>query len=277
MLDYHLAELYQVETKRINEQVKRNINRFPDHYMFQLTEGEWSNLHSQITTAEQIENLQSQIATAKRRTLPYVFTEQGVGMLSAVLNSEIAVSISIQIMDAFVEMRKVLSSHKELLQRMDRFEIKQADHDQKFEKVFQALESKTHLPRQGVFFNGQTFDAYSFTSELIRSAKKSIDLIDNYVDDTVLTLLDKRKNTVEACIYTKSISKQLQLDLQKHNSQYPEIVVKVFSQSHDRFMIIDKEKVYHIGASLKDLGKKWFAFAELQSDAVTIVQKIWNL
>lgn len=277
MLDYHLAELYQVETKRINEQVKRNINRFPDHYMFQLTEGEWSNLHSQITTAEQIKNLQSQIATAKRRTLPYVFTEQGVGMLSAVLNSEIAVSISIQIMDAFVEMRKVLSSHKELLQRMDRFEIKQADHDQKFEKVFQALESKTHLPRQGVFFNGQTFDAYSFTSELIRSAKKSIDLIDNYVDDTVLTLLDKRKNTVEACIYTKSISKQLQLDLQKHNSQYPEIGVKVFSQSHDRFMIIDKEKVYHIGASLKDLGKKWFAFAELQSDAVTIVQKIWNL
>lgn len=116
MLDYHLAELYQVETKRINEQVKRNINRFPDHYMFQLTEGEWSNLHSQITTAEQIENLQSQIATAKRRTLPYVFTEQGVGMLSAVLNSEIAVSISIQIMDAFVEMRKVLSSTPNLYQ-----------------------------------------------------------------------------------------------------------------------------------------------------------------
>ena len=147
--------------------------------------------------------------------LPYAFTEQGVAMLSAVLRSEIAVKISVQIMDAFVEMRKMIGSHTSLLQRMDRFELKQVDNDKKFEEVFKALESKDQLPEQGVFFNGQTFDAYAFISDLIRSAKDTIQLIDNYVDDSVLTHLDKRDEGVTATIYTKTISKQLKLDLKK--------------------------------------------------------------
>lgn len=279
MIDKDLADMYQVETRVLNQAVKRNMDRFPDKFRFQLTEEEIEDLKSQVATS----NSRSQIVTLNRsgtkqgqniKYLPYAFTEQGVAMLSAVLRSDVAVKVSVQIMDAFVEMRKLLFNHQGLLQRMDRFELKQADHDSKFEKIFTALESADGLPKQGVFFNGQTFDAYSFTSDLIRSAKKSLELIDNYIDDTVLTLLNKRNTSVSATIYTKAISKQLKLDISKHNTQYPEIKVKVFNDAHDRFLIIDEKKVYHIGASIKDLGKKWFAFTELQIDALTIISKI---
>ena len=162
MLDYHLAELYDVETKRLNEQVKRNSNRFPERFMFQLSESEWNTLRSQIATAEEENSLQSQTATAKRRTLPYVFTEQGVAMLSAVLNSDTAVNVSVQIIDAFVKMRQVLLGNTFINHRLNQVERKQLETDEKFELVFKALESKDAIPNQGVFFDGQVFDAYEY-------------------------------------------------------------------------------------------------------------------
>ena len=267
MVDYHLAELYVVETKRINEQVKRNKNRFPNGFMYQLTATEWKQLQSQIATTENEIGLQSQIATAKRRTLPYVFTEQGVAMLSAVLNSDLAIMVSVQIMDAFVNMRKLILGNSLLSHRLDKMEMKQFETDQKFEQIFKALEGDT-IPTQGVFFDGQVFDAYALTSKIIKTAKKSIVLIDNYLDETTLTHLAKKKKGVQLLLLTKTISKSLNLDVKKANEQYGNIELKTFNKSHDRFLIIDHKEVYHLGASLKDLGKKWFAFSKMDKHSV---------
>ncbi|BDU26317.1 hypothetical protein FLGSB24_30610 [Flavobacterium sp. GSB-24] len=207
-----------------------------------------------------------------RRYLPYVFTEQGVAMASAILRSPIAIKVSVEIMEAFVEMRRMLISNASLFHRLDKIEMKQLKADQKFEEIFKALESDKLHSEKGIFYNGQVFDAYSFVSDIIRSAQSSIILIDNYVDDTVLTLLSKRSNNVTATIYTKSISSQLRLDLQRYNSQYPVIEVEIFSDAHDRFLIIDNTELYHIGASLKDLGKKWFAFSRMDLEVGRMLQ-----
>lgn len=274
MLDYHLASLYDVETKRLNEQVKRNTNRFPISFMFQLNEKEWEVLQSQIATTGVEENLQSQNATAKRRTLPYVFTEQGVAMLSAVLKSDTAVLASVQIMDAFVKMRQLISHSSLLQERLYNLETKQESNERNFEKVFKALEKATPEPKHGIFFEGQIFDAYTFIAKIIKSAKKSIILIDNYIDESVLTLLTKRAEGVKTIIYTAKITKSLQLDVEKHNQQYPNIEVKRLKTSHDRFLIIDHTELYHIGASLKDLGKKWFAFSQIDSLANEVLNKL---
>lgn len=271
MLDSHLAEIYEIEIKRLNEQVKRSISRFPESFRFQITDDEFENLD---------DSLRSQFATLKnrrgkhRKYLPYVFTEQGVAMLSAVLRSDTAARVSIEIMNAFVEMRKLIGSHSGLLQRLDRVEIKQSEHDHKFEAVFKALESGQQIPKQGIFFEGQIFDAYIFVADIVRSAKKSVILLDNYVDDSVLLLLDKRDKGVSATICTKSISNSLELDLKKHNSQYEQITIKTFDKSHDRFLIIDNNNVYHLGASLKDLGKKWFAFSLIEKDSLNILERL---
>ncbi len=264
MLDSDLASLYQVETKNLNKAVKRNIERFPVSFCFQLTEEEVENLRFQIGT--------SSLSYGGRRYLPYVFTEQGVAMASAILRSDIAVKVSVEIMEAFVEMRKMLISNASLFHRLDNIELKQLQADQKFEEIFKALESDKLHAEKGIFYNGQVFDAYTFVSDIIRSAKSSITLLDNYVDDTVLTLLGKRNTNVTATIYTKSISNQLRLDLQRYNSQYPNIEVEVFSDAHDRFMIIDDTELYHIGASLKDLGKKWFAFSRMDIEVSRMLQ-----
>jgi hypothetical protein len=258
MLDSDLATLYQVETKNLNKAVKRNTERFPDTFCFQLTEEEAENLRFQIGT--------SSLNYGGRRYLPYVFCEQGVAMLSAVLRSDIAVKVSIEIMNAFVEMRKLLIGNAALFSRMDKVELKQIEADSKFEEIFRALESGKLHSEKGVFYDGQIFDAYTFVSDIIRSAQRSIILIDNYVDDTVLTLLGKRGQSVSATIYTKSISNQLQLDVQRYNSQYPAINIHSFAHAHDRFLIIDSTELYHIGASLKDLGKKWFAFSKMNAE-----------
>jgi hypothetical protein len=268
MIDFHLAELYQVETKRLNEQVKRNIKRFPENFMFQLTQQEWANLQSQNATSKIGANLQSQNATSKRRTLPYVFTEQGVAMLSSVLNSDVAIIVSIQIINAFVKMRQILLENQLIYRRLDKIERKQLVTDQRIEQVFNALENKNSFPTQGVFFDGQVFDAYEITSKIIRSAKKSIVLIDNYIDENALTHLAKKNKGVKVHLLTKQVSKQLQLDIQKANEQYGNFTAKAFTQSHDRFLIIDNNDVYHLGASLKDLGKKWFAFSKLEAKSV---------
>ncbi|MCW2119698.1 ORF6N domain-containing protein [Flavobacterium sp. 7A] len=277
MLDFHLAELYLVETKRINEQVKRNNARFPSFFMFQVSESEWEDLQSQIATAENKNNLQSQNATAKRRTLPYVFTEQGVSMLSAVLNSEIAIQVSIQIMNAFVDMRKTIGNNLTLLQLSHNFTQHKLETDHKFEQVFKALEAPSINDNQGIFFDGQTYDAYDFANRLIKKAKNSIVLIDNYIDDSVITQLTKKNKNVAVTLLSKTISKTLQLDIDKANSQYPTFKTVTFAKAHDRFLIIDSNEVYHLGASLKDLGKKWFAFSKMEVDSVTIINEIKEL
>jgi hypothetical protein len=239
IVDSDLAELYHVETKVLNKAVKRNLERFPDSFWFQLTELEDADLRFQFGTSRKTHG--------GRRYLPYVFTEQGVAMLSGVLRSEIAIKVSIEIINTFVEMRKMLFSNAALFSRIGMIELKQVEQDDKFEKVFKALEGGKLQNERGVFFDGQIFDAYSFVSDIIRSSLKSIILIDNYVDDTL-------------------INNQLNLDLQKYNSQYPEIRIELLKNAHDRFLIIDETELYHVGASLKDLGKKWFAFSKMNSE-----------
>ena len=264
MLDSDLATLYQVETKNLNKAVKRNIERFPASFCFQLTEKEVENLRFQFGT--------SSLNYGGRRYLPYAFTEQGVAMASAILRSDIAVRMSVQIMEAFVEMRRMLISNASLFHRLDNIELKQLEADQKFEEIFKALESDKLHSEKGIFYNGQVFDAYTFVSDIIRKAGSSIILLDNYVDDTVLTLLGKRNDNVTATILTKSISHQLRLDLQRYNSQYTVIDIEIFSDAHDRFLIIDNTELYHIGASLKDLGKKWFAFSRMDIEVGRMLQ-----
>lgn len=268
MLDSTLASFYQVETKNLNKAVKRNMERFPLSFCFQLNEEEAEILRFQIGT--------SKLSYGGRRYLPYVFTEQGIAMASAVLRSDIAIKISVEIMEAFVEMRRVLISNVSLFHRLDNIELKQLKADQKFEEIFKAMETDKLYSEKGIFYNGQVFDAYAFVSDIIRTAKSSIILLDNYVDDTVLTLLGKRSNDVTATIYTKNISSQLRLDLQRYNSQYPHIEVEIFSDAHDRFLIIDDVELYHIGASLKDLGKKWFAFSRMDIEARRMLQILNN-
>lgn len=265
MIDRDLSELYNVETKRINEQVKRNKERFPLEFCFQL---------SVIEKIELVANCDRLEALKHSTSLPYVFTEQGVAMLSAVLRSETAVKVSIQIMNAFVGMRKILNQHAGLYQRLDKIETKLLEGDTKFEAIFKALENKDTELEKGIFFDGQVFDAWTFVSDLVRRAKSSLVLIDNYVDDRVLKLFIKRNEGVSASIYTKTINKQLLTDLEKHNQQYEPITIKELKTSHDRFLIIDNIELYHIGASLKDLGTKWFAFSKMNDETNTILHLI---
>ena len=279
MLDSHLAEMYGVNTKVLNQAVKRNVERFPESFRFQLTEVEFSNLRSQIVTSNV---LKFQYGTSSsehggRCYLPYVFTEQGVAMLSAILRSEFALQVSIRIMTAFVEMRKLLSTYSGLFQRLSTVEKNQLLTDEKFEQVFKALEKRDEIRENGIFYDGQIFDDYVFVSELIKSAKLNLVLIDNYIDETVFTLFTKRKKGVTVIFYTKTITKQLLLDTQKHNAKYDAIEIKEFNQSHDRFLIIDNRDIYHFGASLKDLWKKWFAFSKFDKGAVEMLVKLGNM
>jgi hypothetical protein len=263
MLDRDLAEMYGVETRILNQAVKRNKERFLILFCFQLEKDEFLNWRSQIVISNQNK--------MGLRRFPFVFTEQGVAMLSAVLRSDTAVKVSIQIMSAFVKMRQIIQSNSSLIQRLDRIELKQLETDQKFDQIFKALESKKQEPEKGIFFDGQVFDAYIFVSDLIRKANKSIILIDNYVDDTVLTLFTKRKKSVTVDIFTKNIGKQFKLDVDKFNSQYPKVSIHEFTLAHDRFLILDEATLYHLGASLKDLGKKWFAFSIIDLEVTKIL------
>ncbi|HAU1025101.1 ORF6N domain-containing protein [Legionella taurinensis] len=269
MLDSELADIYGIETKTFNQAVKRNIERFPDMFRFQLSELEHQNLRSQIVTSS---------SHGGRRYLPYVFTEQGVAMLSAVLKSKTAIELSIQIIDAFVQMRRFVAAHSELIERLQNIEQKQISFEtksqEKFEALFSALEEKPLVPKQGIFYDGQIFDAYLFISKLIRTAKHSIILIDNYVDETVLEHLSKSRSKVRVSILTKNISDNLKLDIKKYSQQYQKIDLLYFDLSHDRFLIIDQKDIYHIGASLKDLGKKWFAFSKLGTASFGLMEQI---
>ncbi|MFA7301691.1 MAG: ORF6N domain-containing protein [Candidatus Shapirobacteria bacterium] len=274
MLDSDLAVLYGIQTKVFNQSVRRNKDRFPKDFCLHLTKEEYRLLRSQIVTS----NLISQIAISKgkggRQYRPFVFTEQGVAMLSGVLKSKIAVQISIRIMSEFVAMRKVIQTNSIIYSRLERLEQKQITTDKKFDQIFDALSDPNMVPKQKIFFDGQAFDAHKFVSDIIRSANSEIVLIDNFVDDTVLSLFIKRKENIKVTIYIKNISRELINDLSKFNSQYSPIEIKEFDLSHDRFLIIDHNFIYHFGASLKDLGKKWFAVSRFDNQAIKLLQKL---
>jgi hypothetical protein len=266
MLDRDLAELYGVETKVLNQAVKRNIERFPSNYYFQLNISEHAKWKSQIVTS-----IGDKMGLRKK---PFVFTEHGVAMLSAVLKSKIAVDISIKIIDAFIEMRRFIQSNAQVFQRLDRVELKQIETDSRIDQVFALMESGDLKTKQGIFFNGQVFDAYKFVSDLFRLAKKSILIIDNYIDDSVLVHLSVVDKSVRVKILTKSISDKLALDIEKFSTQYFPVEAKVFTLAHDRFVIIDDKDVYHFGASLKDLGRKWFAFSKIEKSDMELISKL---
>jgi len=267
MLDRDLAEPYGVETKQLKRSVNRNCSRFPEEFMFVLTEAEFNS----------IQNLRCQIGTSSWggiRYSPYAFTEQGVAMLSAILKSKTAIEMSIRIIKAFVEMRRYFQMNAQIFHRIDNLEVKQIETEKKVEKILDAMESGGVKPKQGVYYENQAYDAYKFVSDIFRSAKKSILIIDNYIDDSVLTLLSKRAKDVKAVIYTKSVSDQLKLDVRKFNEQYEPIKLVEFKNSHDRFIIIDDKVIYHFGASLKDLGKKWFGFSRMDIEAVDMLSRL---
>lgn len=257
MVDSDLARLYQVTTGNLNKAVKRNLSRFPEHFCFQLTEHEYKNLRFQNGSSSSNNNY------GGRRYMPYVFTEQGIAMLSAVLKSDIAVEVSVKIMNSFVEMRRFLLSNQELFSRLDRIEIKQLETDRKFEEVFNYIAANTEV-KQNIFFNGQIYDAFSFIVGLIRKAKKKIILIDNYVDVYTLNILCKKNQGVEVVIATAGKGSLSAKDIIKFNAQYSKLSVKTTTDFHDRFLVIDKTEVYHIGASIKDAGKKSFGITKIE-------------
>lgn len=253
MVDRDLAEIYGVETKVLNQAVKRNIERFPESFRFQLNDHEKSQL---VTNCDRF------IVLKHSTVNPFVFTEQGVAMLSAVLKSDTAIRTSIRIIEAFVAMRNFLISNVSLFQRMERIEMKQLRTDEKVDAILDKL-NDTPRPKEGIFFEGQIFDAYTWVAELIRKARNRIAIIDNYIDETVLVQLAKREPGVTVDIYDGQISRQLRQDVEKHNAQYPGVTLHSYTKAHDRFIVID-EDVYHIGHSLKDLGKKLFAFSKME-------------
>jgi hypothetical protein len=255
MFDKNLADFYQVKPIRLREQVKRNQERFPEDFMFQLTDSEVDAMVSQnaIPSKQQLGG-----------SLPYVFTELGIAALSCVLKSERAVQVSLQIIRAFVVMRKLLINNAGLLQRIENVENKLTLNDANFERIFTALESNNITPKQDIFFNGQIYEAYSFVIKLIEKAQKSIILIDNYVDNSVLDMLAKKQNNVAVTIVTQVSTPLKPIDISKFNQQYPTILLNHTKEFHDRFLVIDNQELYHIGASLKDLGKKCFAFSLIE-------------
>lgn len=263
MLDRDLAELYGVETKRINEAVKNNQDKFLEDFYFELNDGEFDFLRSKISTTN----------FAKTRTNPKVFTEQGIYMLATILKSKVASQVTVSIIRVFASMRQLISQNIVTYERFERIEQRLSLHDKNFDKLFEALEDKTKKPSEGIFYDGQIYDAYAFVNDLLKSAKNEVVLIDNYIDDTVFTLFSKYPN-LKIKIYTQTITKQLRLDYQKYQSQYKNIELEEFKKAHDRFLIVDNTQMYHIGASLKDLGKKWFAFSKFEIEALEILGRL---
>ena len=263
MLDRDLAQLYGVETKHINQAVRNNQDKFMEDFYFELTDIEFEDLRSKILTAN----------FSKVRIKPKVFTEQGIYMLATILKSKVASQVTVYIIKTFANMRKLISQNISMFERFERIENRLTIHDENFNKLFSALEDKTLKPSEGIFYDGQIFDSYSFINDLLKLAQKEVILIDNYVDDTVFTLFSKYQN-INFIIYTNAISKQLNLDFEKYQTQYKNITLKTFKNSHDRFLILDKKEMYHLGASLKDLGKKWFAFSKMNFSIDGILSKL---
>lgn len=267
MMDSDLATLYQVETRVLNQAVKRNIARFPEKFRFQLSGTEYDDLKSQfVISSEEDENTHG-----GRRKLPYVFTEQGIAMLSAVLRSETAVQVSIKIMDAFVEMRRFLASNTLMFEKINEMEVKQLafqkNTEEKFDKIFHYI-SEHEESSQKIFFDGQIYDAFSLLVDLVSKAEKKLVLVDNYVDVGTLNILDKKKSDVEVVVYTVRRTRLSEADVNNFNQQYPKLEVKYTGVFHDRFLIIDDICAYHIGASIKDAGKKCFGISLIEDTRI---------
>ena len=274
MLDSDVAMLYNYETKKVNQAVKRNIDRFPERFCFQLTEEELEIMWSQIVTTSKLEDNKYR----SKKYLPYVFTEQGIAMLSGILKSEVAVQVSIKIMDAFVEMRKFININKSLFEKVitieNKMDKKFIEHDKKFDEVFNQLQIEENI-KQRIFFQGQIYDAYSLIVDIIKKASKKILIIDNYVDDSILKMLTKKKNNVEEVILTSNKSNIQNIDIQKFNKEYPILKIAKTNKFHDRFIVLDSEEMYHLGASIKDVGKKCFGINKIED--LDIIGKIINL
>ncbi|MBO4987324.1 MAG: ORF6N domain-containing protein [Lachnospiraceae bacterium] len=262
MLDSDLAMLYQVETKVFNQAINRNIERFPERFRFQLTREEYASLRSQIVTSK---------GKGGRRYMPYAFTEQGISMLSAVLRSDIAIQISIKIMDAFVEMRRFLTSNALMFARINEMEMKQVifqEHtEEKFDKIFRYI-AEHQESSQKIFFDGQIYDAFSLLVDLVRKAESKLVLVDNYVDVDTLNILAKKKAGIEVVIYTARGNKLTETDIKNFNKQYPTLEVRNTGMFHERFLIIDNTYAYHIGASIKDAGKKCFGVSLIEDNKI---------
>ena len=258
MLDSDLAMLYQVETKVFNQAVSRNIERFPENFRFQLTKEEFEALRSQIATSN---------GRGGRRYRPYMFTEQGIAMLSGVLRSDVAIQVSIRIMNTFVEMRRFIANNALLFEKVSDIELKQLEYqkstDEKFDKVFQYIEDHAES-EQKIFFDGQIYDAFSLITSIIQKATKEIILIDGYVDVDTLNILAKKNIGVDVKIYTYASAPLTNRDAANFNAQYPTLTVKKTQVFHDRFIILDGKTAYHIGASIKDAGKKCFGISVLE-------------
>lgn len=258
MLDSDLAMLYQVETKVFNQAVNRNIERFPDNFRFQLTKEEFDSLRSQTATSN---------GRGGRRHRPYMFTEQGIAMLSGVLRSEVAVQVSIRIMNTFVEMRRFIANNALLFEKVSDIELKQLEYqkstNERFDKVFQYIEDHAES-EQKIFFDGQIYDAFSLLTSIIQKATKEIILIDGYVDVDTLNILAKKNVSVDVKVYTYASAPLTNRDAANFNAQYPMLTIKKTQVFHDRFIILDCKVAYHIGASIKDAGKKCFGISLLE-------------
>lgn len=269
MLDSDVAMLYHYATKNINKAMKRNIERFPEDFCFQLTEEEVENLRFQFGTSSlMLENY------GGRRYLPYVYTEQGIAMLSGVLKNEISIQVSVSIMRAFVEMRKFLSHNGQIFERLSTLEYKQIENEKNFNKVFNLLQGEENI-KQKIFYEGQIWDSYSLIIDIIKKAKSKITIIDNYIDDSILKMLTKKNKDVEVVILTSNKSNIEKLDIQKFNKEYPTLKVAKTEKFHDRFMIIDNKELYHLGASIKDLGKKCFGINKIEN--IEFIELIKNI
>ncbi len=267
MLDSDVARLFKYATKDLNRNVKNNIERFPEYYCFQLTDEEYKSLRCKNFTLN--ENGRGQ----HRKYLPYVFTEYGITMLAGLLKSEVAVNVSIKIVNTFIEMRKFLSANGQLFERLTNVEYRLLEHDKKFDEVFNQLQLEENI-KQRIFFDGQIYDAYSITVDIIKKANKKILIIDNYIDDSVLKMLTKKNKNVEVAILTSDKSNIQQIDIQKFNKEYPILKVAKTNKFHDRFIVIDNKEMYHLGASIKDLGKKCFGINKIED--MEIIEKIIN-
>lgn len=282
MLDRDLAELYGVPTKALNQAVKRNIERFPERFMFQLTKDEVSDLRSQIVTLNVGTSLRSQIVTLNKRQgqhlkyMPYAFTEQGIAMLSAVLKSATAVAVSIRIMDVFVAMRRALATLAPLLSRIEaterrqlRQEDAQARNEERFRLILDAMQDKK-FPPQKVFYDGQIYDAFEQMKRFVRMARRELIIIDPYFADCVLPLVAQKRQGVSVLVVRNSRSRLLHgVDVDRFNAQYGgSLTVKVSDRFHDRFLIIDGATLIHVGASLNHLGRKCFAFSSLDKSNI---------
>ena len=261
MLDFDLAQIYGYETKRFNEQVKNNIERFDEDFRFQLTDEEYENLRSKFSTS----------SWGGARYKPYAFTEQGIYMLMTVLKGELAVTQSKLLIRTFKEMKHFIQNNSHVFAELDNIRKHLLESDKKIDELFSLMDKYNIKDEQGIYFQGQIFDAYAKFESFIAQAKNEIILIDNYVDLSILQRLTKKKNGVNVTIYTDPKTKLTAQDIQTFNAQYPTLFLKYTTKAHDRFLIIDQTIMYHIGASLKDLGKKLFAFSILDGAYIPMI------